>query len=802
MRDQNLIGTVKFLVLALNPHHIKKSYCFSVQAKKLHARVGYFLYFFIVYSTTSLHAQVNKNVNTLGFYTQKTDTIIIPHSHSCKVPFLYNFILYEQGWSLNAGYIEKESKKVPQLPEPPTPFIKVHGNIYYSFDYRSGVDTPYMQKDLQQHTVQTYLDITLKNAYPFRVYLTNRYSNSEWYKNFNDLSVNFAPDQFKSNIRQILLERMNNALSLDSLNYWKMKVDSIEKMLADIKGKLDIDNALQKEVERREALLYKKIPNGTGIDTSLHDSKYPGYLEDIIKTKIKDSLQAIQETAKRQNEGYEAYEKAMSEIEKQKKLADSLTSLAQQYHTKYKNAQECLQQKKQELAAFIQSGGSLQNIRRQLETLHISDTALPKGYKTLLAIRSACIGRSVVDYSELTVKNVSITGLQAEFNPSYYVAAAVGTVDYRFRDYIVTSHGPKQYVGVIRAGFGDKDISNIIVSYYAGRKQLYSSATTAVANITPAIVQGVSIEGNYRVLKGTMLSAEVAKSTRPYYAEKNNTVANNMSNLAYSFKIKSIIERTKTRLEGNYKYLGEGFQSFSIYATGNKQSAWYLRVDQPLFKNQLLIAASVRKNDYSNPLIDYSNQTNIVFKSLQATLRLHKWPVISLGYYPSSQVTKLGKDLYTENLFYNLVGTVNHYYKVKQFTGNSMLTYTQFYNKTNDSNFVYFNSKNIQFVQSFFLPRYTLQATVATSTNTEYNIYSAGGSMQYNFNSIISAGAGLKYNRQTVYNLHQLGYSGNILLKLRHIGDIQFMAEKSFIPGPEKRLVENIIGRATYFKTF
>jgi hypothetical protein len=69
-------------------------------------------------------------------------------------------------------------------------------------------------------------------------------------------------------------------------------------------------------------------------------------------------------------------------------------------------------------------------------------------------------------------------------------------------------------------------------------------------------------------------------------------------------------------------------------------------------------------------------------------------------------------------------------------------------------------------------------------------------------NHWLSAGAGIKYNRQTSFNILQWGYSGNLQLKIPYLGDVQFMIDKGFIPGPDKRLVENKMGRLTYFKTF
>jgi len=69
----------------------------------------------------------------------------------------------------------------------------------------------------------------------------------------------------------------------------------------------------------------------------------------------------------------------------------------------------------------------------------------------------------------------------------------------------------------------------------------------------------------------------------------------------------------------------------------------------PFFKKKLDVTASVRKNDFTNPYIDQVFYTNTVFQSIQASLRIKKLPVLSLGYYPSSQLIKLGDEQYLEN---------------------------------------------------------------------------------------------------------------------------------------------------------
>jgi hypothetical protein len=173
-----------------------------------------------------------------------------------------------------------------------------------------------------------------------------------------------------------------------------------------------------------------------------------------------------------------------------------------------------------------------------------------------------------------------------------------------------------------------------------------------------------------------------------------------------------------------------------------------------------------------------------------------------VGYFPSSQITKLGDGLYRENLFYTLTGNVTHSYQVNKVIMNSALVYTQFYNRSTDSGFVYFNTKNLLLSQSAFINQLTLQSNASGAFNQDYRLYTVEGRAAYNLNKYVMVGAGVKYNYQTTYDIEQLGYSAETTFQIPRLGQIQFSAEKGFIPGMNKQLVPNNTGRATYFKTF
>ncbi len=703
---------------------------------------------------------------------------------------------------------------------PNSPFLKIHGNILYDVNYYSNIDTPYNQKDVYQHTVQVYLDITVKNHYPIRLYFTTRFSNSLLFKNFTDVNLLYASNLFTQGIEEQLKKKMLASMgSLPKLDSLKNLLDSKYKEFAVLQAWQNNPGTLQKMVEARERAFFKeqKTSINDSVKNGLPSIAKPGddnfqskNLQKLIIGELSDSTGLLSFDSSLQSRKDSLFNK----YEANRKRADSLREAITALEKKYSELQEQLTNISGITAKEIDAIKNPRELESKMSQLNIADSSMPKGYKKLMALRTVSVGRNIINYSELSVKNISVTGLQVEYNPSYYVAFAAGTVDYRFRDFIVQNYNqPKQYVGVVRVGTGMKDGNNIILTYYAGRKQLYNSFTDTLnqnAGIRSPYIMGFTLEGNYKIGNNNVLTAEVAKSSVPYYAVSNKpenlfsgTVRmKDRSNEAYSLRIASFIPATKTTINGYYKRFGINFQSYSIFTNGSAQSALNIRVDQPFFKRTLDIVASISSNDFTNPYIPQGYKSSTVFKSVQATLRKKNWPVISLGYFPSAQLTKLNDDQYIQNLFYTLMGSINHFYHLHSTMYSTTLLYTQFYNNPGDSSFVYFNTKNLMLSQSIFLRKFTLQFNSSEAINSYYRLYEAGGNIQYKWNKWLDLGGGVKYNMQTEYNIRQIGYSANVTIRVPLLGEFRLMADKGFIPGPDRQLVTNNVGRFTYFKTF
>jgi len=696
---------------------------------------------------------------------------------SCKVIFY----VPKPRDSGDAQQVKTPPPAPPQAPvsQPHTPFLQVHGNVLYNLNYYSRIDTPYNEQNIYQHTVQTWLDILVKGQYPFRIFLTNHFSNLALFRNYSDFNFSYNNNgftqQLKDQIRREFLRSLPSQKLLDSLqralnNDWQ-KLKGLDQW-----GKNPA--LVQKMVEAREAAARKKQPS---IDSS------------GIKKEV-DPLDSI-------------YENKRKEADSIRSDISRLQQLLQATHQRSKTEVD-------QSLVDIQRMDNPSNLRKKLSALGLNDSSLPKGYKTLMAIKSFNLGRTVVNYSELSAKNISVNGVQAEYNPSTYYAFASGSVDYRFRDFIVPQPGqPRQYLNIARIGQGFKDGNTIILTYFMGRRQLYNAVTSDSAHgqVPSSSLMGLTLEANYHLTKNILFTGEIAKSSSPSYtgdSTKGNSSSEQLfrmsdhSNEAWSTKVNAFFPATQTRIKAAYKHLAANYQSFSIFTDGSAQSAWSANLDQLLFKKQLDITLGASTNDFSNPFISQEYRSTTVFKSIQATLRKRNWPTISLGYFPSSQITKLGNSQYLENLFYTLVGNMTHSYSFHQLMMNTTLVYTQFYNRATDSGFTYFNTRNLMLSQSLFLDRFTFQLNASGAANQDYQLYTMEGKVQHMINKNFTLGAGLKYNKQTVYHIDQLGYSAEATIRLDHFGQIQFSADKGFIPGMNKQLVPDNTGRLTYFKTF
>ncbi len=698
------------------------------------------------------------------------------------------------------------------------PLLKVSGNILYDVNYRSRIDTPYAENNVYQHTLQTRLDFVYRGQYPFKIYLTTRFSNSSLFSKYTDLNFQYLQTDFARLLKKRLTDAVTSYLSSKT-----GELDSLRKLIERRQNEISLlsrtilkPDFTQKLVEEQERVLFGNVRNKLAPGLPQDDTEIREQVSGLWKYKFPgarfsdESDTTEKESSKSSPIKYYSY---TDSIEYKKAKLDSLLGELDQLKKLYRKVQSLQQFNRAEWGKEIEEAKDARTLAQKLRQLNMPDTLLPRGYKTLYSIQSLSIGRSVANYSELSVRNTSITGMQLEYNPRYYYAFAVGKIDYRYRDYILPDHlRSRQYVALVRFGKGTKNGNHVFLTYYTGKRQFFNGSVASLSNnpVPEYNLAGITVEGVYKLGRNTLLTGEIAKSTIPYYSldsarrkEWMHSVTrfNDRSNEAFSVRLSSYLPRTKTRLAGAVRYMGANFQSFSTFTTGAAQTKWLTKVEQPFFQKRLTIIASVQQNDYNNPFASTAYKSSSVLTSLQANLRIKKWPVFSAGYYPSYQLTKTGDNQYSESRYYTLVANASYYYRVHSVQFTSYAVYSQFYNQAADSGFVYFNSSNLLLSQNMSAGKFSVLLNASISANSGYNIYTIENNDQFVINRVLTAGGGVKMIRHTFFDKMQWGYSGNIMVKIPRLGDIQLMMDKGFIPGLNRQLVENKSGRLTYFKT-
>lgn len=234
-------------------------------------------------------------------------------------------------------------------------------------------------------------------------------------------------------------------------------------------------------------------------------------IKDSSKGSLKESAPKMQPNDSARKDGNSKLKKINAKKEELKKLQDKIKTEKNKLHEVKKSAQNSLNNLKREISSLNSSASLYDFMKRN----GISKDSLTKTQKLLLSFRQVGIGRIYLDYSELTVKNMSLTGVNMEANPgNFYFAAAAGKVNYRFRDFVLKDHGrsPPQSLYILRAGIGQKEKKSLIFSFYNGKKnELFISrgGSAPAANK----VLGISAEARWAFDANNYVIAEVAKSS-------------------------------------------------------------------------------------------------------------------------------------------------------------------------------------------------------------------------------------------------------------------------------------------------
>jgi hypothetical protein len=630
-----------------------------------------------------------------------------------------------------------------------------NGYINYNWNYRSGVDSSVSWNNISQHLTSIGFRAVFAGTLPVMITYVGRQSNSVYFKDFHDLRVDVDMQQYQQ-LRQ--LKALRNLAGhidrlQDTLPAYEMSLATTK--LNQLKARVNDPDIIQKLLRARETLVRTDFP-----DTS-------GSYRDSVVAKARQFIQ-FYDTLQMSQKKYET-------------LADSLKKA-------YHRSQKKIQRVNQLLSGKPLSAAELEELAALYGKNGRSIKHLRNAYSGL---RSLSVGRTLPDFSTLTIQNVNVNGISLEYGRNnIYMAAVAGMVDFRIRDFLYNHQQPaRQYVYSARVGYGTKEKDHVMLTYFRGRKQLFGGSLSNGATQ----IQGLSVAGQFFIYKGIKIHGELAQSGIPYLVNANSITSSkpsirlsDHSQRAWSVGFNAYIPKTQTIAEGHYRHSGLNYQSFNSFQYNAAASSWALGLTQSFWKRQLTVQAYFRKNDFLNPMVLQRYNANTVYKSMLLTFRKNKWPVITAGYQPASQFTAVGSQVY-ENHYQSFLASVSHQYKLGLIKASSVVMMSRFYNDKTDSGLVYYNSSNIFWNQSFQFSFFSMTMNVARMKNGDYDLVVMEEGISTSFLRQFQAGFAVKVN-----NLNRLitrvGFNANAKVSIQKIGEVDLWMEQSYLPSLQNTL--------------
>jgi hypothetical protein len=676
--------------------------------------------------------------------------------------------------------------------------LVVHGNIQYDFLYRSLVDTPYFQEDFRQHSVRTNVNILFRERYPMNLNFTLRYSNSPYFTNFFDVGFLYNRTDYERQAKARLLQQIDR--SIFNNPYLKRLMDSansIKNLLESIsRPSMNVDPIL-KQIAEREQTYYQRM-------NRMDDTMQAGLPWNVDKAFKYDKFGRLIDVTHTDRQNDSESQLNSTSISRADSLRKELTSMNDRIRFLFDSIRTVVTQRKQQVI----TAPSVSELRKLPWIRQIDSSTYSRMDEVIGNIKSIGVGRTILNFSELTVSNVSLTGFSIEYNPKVYTAFAIGKVDYGLRDFMgrnTRSRGQELVMG--RIGFGDITRKAVIVSVYTGRKFNYlHSFTDSSSNRIP--VTGISIEGILKKNDFTYVVAEIAKSTIPMVGSsvqgksiQSLLRVNDKSNVGLSMKAQALFPRSRTRVSGMIRRTGENFQSFSLLAYQTNQVNWNIKVDQPLLENRINLSGALRRNDFMNPFTEKSFKTSTVFKSLQVDVRIPKWPQVSVSYHPSAQLYIIDENRVREDAFYVVNASVVYPYQVGNTRMSTILIYNDFSSRGTDSGFFAYNGKSYQATQQVHLQWGSLNASYAYSDQAPFGYHTVDGGLDMTFKKIFSLSGTSSFYHVKKSDSY---VGGRIMMGVDfgYFGQLHVQYEKSYLPTLAASLypVEN--GRLTWTKIF
>lgn len=411
-------------------------------------------------------------------------------------------------------------------------------------------------------------------------------------------------------------------------------------------------------------------------------------------------------------------------------------------------------------------------------------------------------GKFILNNSELTISNIFLHGLSIKYGDTKFIVVSGGYYDFAFRELFNfrndTVRRPKTSVYAVK--LGKTDGRNLqAVNFYIGRKSKPGSVTDELKTVA-----GISLERKFYFNRNISLELELAKSTTRTnsLADKEQPVFRDLFT-NYSTRtigayglLNAYLPKTKTDAEISYRYWGQQFESFNANQYFNPQNNFAAKLSQPLFKRKLYLNGGIKYTDFKSYGIATNIKTRTLFATANATLRIKKLPIISVGYYPGSQLYWLDQSKLYEYFYYILNTTVSHYFRVGKVPMQVVFTHNKFFNKYTDS-LVTGSQSYYNLFWTTWVNKFSYQANYSRQEIENSILTTAEAGLNYG-GTKLRLGGTVKWN--LIESQTRIGYSANMGLLLGKLGTISLLFDYSYLPDRAGKFIPVKAGQVQFTK--
>ncbi len=266
------------------------------------------------------------------------------------------------------------------------------------------------------------------------------------------------------------------------------------------------------------------------------------------------------------------------------------------------------------------------------------------------------VGKCRPNYSNLTLKGISVSGVNIEFTPGkFYAAFSTGKVKRLIKPSEITRPTFKQKLLFGKIGVGKKRETHLYLTFMRVEDEVNSLASSPeidTFNVKPQSNFVLGTEGKLLFFKKKFtVEGEVAVSmlTRNVQSAEldiegvpswllNLVEPNVSSSVDYAYNVKSTLKLKTTKLSGGVKMIGAGCTTLGNPNLINDRLTYDGRIDQTFAKRKISLSAYFRQS--KDNLIDWKKSTaTTTAYGIIAGFRFKKIPYLQISYTPTLQKT-------------------------------------------------------------------------------------------------------------------------------------------------------------------